>query len=129
MLSGFAWEAYGTKCVFLMQPKVSYHRFDSTEGQKKGKGKQKGDENAFSQFNCERTSEVVLRKVCFQKYLMVTFSTEPQSNKRLFNLIFHSITPQNIEPSEGMSSQIAYHMSEIYYHTHWYYFTHFSVIF
>lgn len=44
---------------------------------------------------------------------MVAFSAEPQNNKSLFNLIFHSITPQSVRPSEGMSSQIAYHMSEI----------------
>lgn len=46
---------------------------------------------------------------------MVPFSIESQTNKSLFNFIFHSITPQRVGPSEKMPSQIACHMSEIYY--------------
>lgn len=44
MLSGFTPKTYDTKCIFLMQPKISYYGFDSTKGTKKGKGKHKGDE-------------------------------------------------------------------------------------
>lgn len=43
-LSGFTLKPSGAKCVFLKQPKVSYHGFDSTKGKKKGKGKHKRDE-------------------------------------------------------------------------------------
>lgn len=49
VLSGFTSEAYDSKCVFLMQPKVSYHGFHSTKGKKKRRGKPKGDERMLLQ--------------------------------------------------------------------------------
>lgn len=65
MLSGFASEAYGTKCVFLMQPKVSYHGFDSTNGKKTGERKQKGDERML--FHNSIVKE--LQKLHFGRYV------------------------------------------------------------
>lgn len=70
MLSGFTSEAYGTKCVFLMQPKVSYHGFDSTNGKKKGKRKQKGDEGMhFHNLIVKELQKLYFRRYVFRSIL------------------------------------------------------------